>query len=77
MFSNPLLRTQHLLGGSKWVVDEANVIARHQVRSEWKTLSSEQSKEVVEESHRWVVVTATYAKIDGQWKLSGIAPKSL
>ncbi|KAH7159503.1 conidial pigment biosynthesis scytalone dehydratase Arp1 [Dactylonectria estremocensis] len=78
MFGNPLLRTHHLLGASKWSVDEnLNVTGRHQVRSESRILASEQSKEVVKESHRWVVVTVSYAKMDGTWKLSGITPKSL
>ncbi|KAH7109199.1 Scytalone dehydratase [Dactylonectria macrodidyma] len=78
MFGDPLLRAHHLLGASKWSVDEnLNVTGRHQVRSESRILASEQSKEVVKESHRWVVVTVSYAKVDGTWKLSGIAPKSL
>ncbi|KAH7143480.1 scytalone dehydratase [Dactylonectria macrodidyma] len=78
MFGDPLLRTHHLLGASKWSVDEKmHVTGRHQVRSESRILASEGSKEVSTESHRWVVVTVSYAKVDGAWKVSGIAPKSL
>lgn len=77
IFSNPLLRTQHLHGASKWDVDETHIVGYHQVRSESRILASEKSNEVASESYRWVVVTMTYVKEDGQWKLSGIAPKNL
>jgi scytalone dehydratase len=78
MFGNPLLRTQHLLGGARLEVVSSNeVTARHQVRSESIQLSEEDSKSVVDISSRRVVVTMTYVKINGQWRISGMKPKAL
>lgn len=78
MFGNPLLRTQHLLGATRLeVVSSTEVTAYHQVRSESIKVSEEDSKSVVDVSSRRVVVTMSYVKINGQWKISGMKPKAL
>lgn len=78
MFGSPLLRTQHLLGGSRLdCVSSTEVTAYHQVRSESIKLSEEDLKSVVDVSSRRVLVRMNYVKIDGQWKISGMKPKAL
>ena len=77
MFGNPLLRTQHLVGASKWEKATDNeIFAYHQIRSGSVQLVDTESKVESAEKFRRVIIKHTYSKIYGHWKLAGLKPMS-
>ncbi|KAF3394931.1 putative scytalone dehydratase [Talaromyces pinophilus] len=75
MLGSPLLRTQHLIGASKWKKSsDAEVIAYHQLQSSQTRYENVGSKVIKDESTRRVTIRHTFRKINGTWKLEGIKP---
>ncbi|KAL3439216.1 histidine phosphatase superfamily [Aspergillus tetrazonus] len=72
---NPLLKTQHFVGTTKWEkVDDSKIFGYHQMRVAHQKHLDSQMKEVVAKGHGHGSATVTYRKINGEWKFAGIEP---
>ena len=68
------LKTQHFLGGSKWErISDDTVQVSHQVRAAHQRYTDEDLSVVANKGHGHGVATHRYVKIEGAWKLSGVA----
>ena len=75
MLGSPLLRTQHLIGASKWKKSsDTAVIAYHQLQSSQTRYENVGSKVIKDESTRRVTIRHTFRNMNGTWKLEGIKP---
>ena len=69
------MKTQHFLGGSKWeVLGDGSVQVDHQIRVAHQRYKNEDLAEVINHGHGHGVTQHWYSKIDGTWKLLGVAP---
>jgi scytalone dehydratase len=69
------LKTQHLLGGSKWEqLSDGSVTVTHQIRVAHQRYTDETLSEVKNKGHAHGTTQHWYRKIDGAWKLEGVAP---
>src|SRR5690348_4693420 len=72
---DPLVRTQHLMGASKYErVSDTEIVGHHQIRAAHQRYTTIDHHEVAAKGHGHAVVKHWYKKIDGVWKLAGIAP---
>ena len=70
------LKTQHLLGGAKWErQDDGAVRAWHQIRAAHQRYVDDELTAVANKGHAHGVTQHLYRKVDGAWKLEGVAPK--
>ncbi|CRG88298.1 hypothetical protein PISL3812_05327 [Talaromyces islandicus] len=70
------LKTQHLLGVSKWErLDDGSVKVAHQIRVAHQRYADDALSTVANKGHAHGVTTHWFRKIDGHWKLEGVAPK--
>lgn len=76
VLGNPLLRTQHFIGGaSKWEkVSDDEIIGYHQLRVPHQVYTDETLKTVKVKGHAHSHNTHFYKKIDGVWKFAGLNP---
>ncbi|KAK4106964.1 Scytalone dehydratase [Parathielavia hyrcaniae] len=76
VLGNPLLRTQHFIGGaSKWEkVSDTEIIGYHQLRVPHQVYTDASLKEVAVKGHAHSHNTHYYTKIDGVWKFAGLDP---
>lgn len=75
VLGNPLLKTQHFIGSSKWeYVSETEAIGWHQLRVPHQRYTDESRKEVAIKGHAHGSNQHWYRKIDGVWKFAGLAP---
>ena len=76
VLGNPLLRTQHFIGGaSKWEkVSDDYVIGYHQLRVPHQVYTDESLSEVKVKGHAHSHNTHFYRKVDGEWKFAGLNP---
>ena len=75
VLGNPLLKTQHFIGSSKWeYVSETEAIGWHQLRVPHQRYTDESRKEVAVKGHAHGSNQHWYKKIDGVWKFAGLAP---
>ena len=75
VLGNPLLKTQHFIGSSKWeYVSETEAIGWHQLRVPHQRYTDESRKEVAIKGHAHGSNQHWYKKIDGVWKFAGLAP---
>ncbi|ORX99971.1 Scytalone dehydratase [Clohesyomyces aquaticus] len=73
---NPLLKTQHFVGLSKWDkrdVDE--IIGTHQLRVPHQKYTDASLGEVAVKGHAHGIATMWYRKFDGVWKFAGVCPQ--
>lgn len=69
------LKTQHLLGASKWErLDDGSVLVAYQIRVAHQRYTDDSLTEVAKKGHAHGVTRHWYRKIDGAWKLEGVAP---
>ncbi|RMZ74759.1 hypothetical protein DV737_g5765, partial [Chaetothyriales sp. CBS 132003] len=69
------LRTQHFVGGSRWVQESPEkIIGHHQLRVAHQRYTDESQKTVALKGHAHGTATVVYRKIDGQWKFAGLTP---
>lgn len=69
------LKTQHLLGASKWErLSDESVLVSHQIRAAHQRFADDGLSEVATKGHAHGVVQHWYRKIEGAWKLEGVAP---
>ena len=75
VLGNPLLKTQHFIGSSKWeYVSETEAIGWHQLRVPHQRYTDDSRKEVAIKGHAHGSNQHWYKKIDGVWKFAGLAP---
>lgn len=75
VLGNPLLKTQHFIGSSKWeFVSETEAIGWHQLRVPHQRYTDDSRKEVAVKGHAHGSNQHWYKKIDGVWKFAGLAP---
>ncbi|KAF4536146.1 Short-chain dehydrogenase/reductase SDR [Lasiodiplodia theobromae] len=72
---NPLLKTQHFIGASRWQqVSETEITGRHQVRVPHQKYTDESRKTVAVKGHSHGGATMWYKKVDSVWKFAGLCP---
>jgi scytalone dehydratase len=75
VLGNPLLMTQHFIGGSRWEkVSDTEVIGYHQLRVPHQRYVDETRAEVAVKGHAHSHNTHWYRKVDGVWKFAGLCP---
>ncbi|KAF2479588.1 Scytalone dehydratase-domain-containing protein [Neohortaea acidophila] len=76
VIGDPRVKTQHLVGVSRWsgVEADGSVRGSHQLRVAHQRYADEGLKEVVNKGHGYGVVHQSYAKVEGEWKITGNAP---
>ncbi|KAK7717722.1 Scytalone dehydratase [Diaporthe eres] len=75
VLGNPLLRTQHFVGGSRWEkVSDTEVIGHHQLRVPHQVYTDASLKEVRVKGHAHSYNMHWYRKVDGVWKFAGLNP---
>jgi len=75
VLGNPVLRTQHFVGATKWEkVSDTEVIGYHQLRVPHQVYSDETLSEVKVKGHAHSTNTHWYRKVDGVWKFAGLCP---
>lgn len=70
------LKTQHLLGGAKVECQSDGIVkVQHQIRVAHQRYKDNTFTEVLNKGHGIGVTTHWYRKIDGVWKIEGVAPR--
>jgi scytalone dehydratase len=76
LLGDKTLKTQHLIGGAKWeVLSDGTVQVSHQIRVAHQRYTTEDLTVVANKGHAHGVTQHWFRKIDGFWKLEGVAPK--
>ncbi|KAL8918187.1 MAG: hypothetical protein Q9172_005529 [Xanthocarpia lactea] len=72
---NPRLKTQHLVGASKWLkTSETEMTGHHQMRVAHLRYADEDLTEVLAKARVHGKATVWYRKVDEVWKFAGIEP---
>jgi len=72
---NARLKTQHLVGATKWVqTSETEITGYHQMRVAHQKYADDTLTEVTMKGHAHGKGTMLYRKVDGVWKFAGIEP---
>lgn len=72
---NPLLKTQHFIGGSSWEkLSDDEIVGSHQMRVAHQKYTDESRKTVKVKGHAHGVGTMRYQKVSGVWKFAGLCP---
>ncbi|KAG7290197.1 Scytalone dehydratase [Staphylotrichum longicolle] len=76
VLGNPLLRTQHFIGGaSKWEkVSDTEIIGYHQLRVPHQVYTNSSLEKVEVKGHAHSHNTHYYRKVNGEWKFAGLNP---
>jgi len=75
VLGDPLLMTQHFIGGSRWEkVSDTEVIGYHQLRVPHQRWTDETRTAVAVKGHAHSHNTHWYRKVDGVWKFAGLCP---
>jgi scytalone dehydratase len=75
VLGNPLLKTQHFIGGTKWEkVSDTEIIGWHQLRVPHQRYKDASMKEVAVKGHAHSTNQHWYKKVDGEWKFAGLNP---
>ncbi|KAK0121640.1 Scytalone dehydratase [Cadophora gregata] len=75
VLGNPLLKTQHFIGGTKWEkVSDDEIIGWHQLRVPHQKYKDATMKEVAVKGHAHSTNQHWYKKVDGVWKFAGLSP---
>lgn len=76
VLGDPLLKTQHFIGGSKWVkVSETEVVGTHQLRVPHQRYTDAARSAVAVKGHAHSTNTHWYRKVGGAWKFAGLDPQ--
>ncbi|KAI1384748.1 Scytalone dehydratase [Hypoxylon trugodes] len=76
VLGDPLLRTQHFVGATKWQkVSDTEVKATHQLRVPHQRYTDATLQKVAMKGHAHGSNTHWYRKVDGVWKFAGLAPE--
>jgi len=75
VLGDPLLKTQHFIGGTKWVkTGEDTITGYHQLRVPHQRYTDSTRTEVAMKGHAHSYNTHWYKKINGVWKFAGLCP---
>ena len=75
VLGDPLLKTQHFIGGTRWEkVSDEEIIGYHQLRVPHQKYTDSSMKEVKVKGHAHSTNKHWYRKVDGVWKFAGLAP---
>ena len=75
VLGNPLLKTQHFIGGTKWQkISDDEVIGVHQLRVPHQRYTDETRTKVAVKGHAHRTNTHWYKKVNGVWKFAGLNP---
>ncbi|KAF2139988.1 uncharacterized protein K452DRAFT_289373 [Aplosporella prunicola CBS 121167] len=75
VLGDPLLKTQHFIGGTKWEkVSDDEVIGVHQLRVPHQRYTDESRRTVAVKGHAHSTNTHWYKKVNGEWKFAGLCP---
>jgi len=73
---DPCVKTQHLLGASRWErISDTQVIGHHQLRAAHQVYTAPDLKTVKLKGHSHATNEHYYTKVDGVWKFAGLKPK--
>ncbi|KAI0166153.1 Scytalone dehydratase [Xylariaceae sp. FL1272] len=76
VLGDPLLMTQHFIGGTKWQrISDTEVIGIHQLRVPHQRYTDTSRSKVAVKGHAHSTNTHWYKKVDGVWKFAGLAPE--
>lgn len=76
VLGNPLLKTQHFIGGTRWEkVSDDEIIGWHQLRVPHQKYTDATMTEVAVKGHAHSTNQHWYRKIDGVWKFAGLNPE--
>lgn len=74
VLGDPLLKTQHFIGSSKWEkVSDTEAIGWHQLRVPHQRYADETRTAVAVKGHAHGTNQHWYRKVDGKWKFAGLA----
>jgi scytalone dehydratase len=75
VLGNPLLKTQHFIGGTRWEkVSDDEMIGYHQLRVPHQRYTDETRSQVAVKGHAHSFNKHWYKKVDGEWKFAGLCP---
>ena len=75
VLGDPLLKTQHFIGGTKWEkVSDTEITGYHQLRVPHQRYKNKDMKDVVVKGHAHSFNTHWYKKVNGVWKFAGLCP---
>ncbi|KAI2636497.1 Scytalone dehydratase [Hypomontagnella submonticulosa] len=75
VLGDPLLKTQHFIGGSKWEkVSDTEVVGTHQLRVPHQRYTDATRSQVAVKGHAHSTNVHWYRKVDGVWKFAGLYP---
>jgi len=75
VLGDPLLMTQHFIGGTKWVkTSDTEITGYHQLRVPHQKYTDASRKQVAVKGHAHSYNTHWYKKVDGVWKFAGLDP---
>jgi scytalone dehydratase len=75
VLGDPLLKTQHFIGGTKWEkVSDDEIIGYHQLRVPHQKYADSSMTIIAVKGHAHASNTHWYKKIDGAWKFAGLKP---
>jgi scytalone dehydratase len=75
VLGNPLLKTQHFIGGTRWEkVSEDEMVGFHQLRVPHQRYTDETRSKVAVKGHAHSFNKHWYKKVDGEWKFAGLSP---
>lgn len=75
VLGNPLLRTQHFIGGTRWEkVSDDEMIGYHQLRVPHQRYTDDTLTKVAVKGHAHSFNLHWYKKVDGEWKFAGLCP---
>ncbi|KXH66591.1 scytalone dehydratase [Colletotrichum salicis] len=76
MLGSPLLKTQHLVGASRWErISDTEVVGHHQLRVPHQKYTDETFTQVAVKGHAHSSNKHWYRKVDGVWKFAGLSPR--
>lgn len=76
VLGNPLLRTQHFVGATKWEkISDTEILGHHQLRVPHIKLSDASPPVEEIKGHAHSYNQHWYRKIDGVWKFAGLRPE--
>lgn len=76
VLGNPLLRTQHFVGGSRYEkVSDTEVVGHHQLRVPHQVYTDASLATVRVKGHAHSYNKHWYRKVGGVWKFAGLAPE--
>ncbi|KAF2758797.1 hypothetical protein EJ05DRAFT_364425 [Pseudovirgaria hyperparasitica] len=76
VLGDPLLRTQHFIGGTRWErVSATEAIGYHQLRVPHQKYTDATLKTVAVKGHAHSHNTHWYRKVEGEWKFAGLNPE--